>query len=371
MALISPRNRLMWRAGGAFLRANARYWTGVASVARGELRRWRQRAERIEHDELRELALAKLRDEGFNAQAAAVLATGVRRRELRGRVTRALVALTVLYDFLDGVTESPWVVGDPDPVGTGLDVSRALSEAVTVIAAPAGGYYRRLAEVGDDGGYMRELVDAVRGELARLPGSAPVAEALQAGGLRCAEAQVRAHAFAVLGGEQAIEWAAGRGSAVEMQARDYLAGAASSVLALHALVARSATEKLTAREGVEIDRLYLLIAVLPTLLDSVVDRVGERGGGEFLAYYEDQFDVAKTVSDVVDEVFTRTQRFADGGQHLMIAAGIVGYYTSHPGAHAEFARPVVRAARNGLGALSWAVLAVVYGWRGIRSLRRP
>ncbi|HEX5307621.1 MAG TPA: DUF2600 family protein [Solirubrobacteraceae bacterium] len=354
----------------AFARANVRYWTEIASVAGTELERWQRRAERIDDPQLRALALSKLRDEGFNAQVAAVVATSVRERPRRVCVARALVALTVLYDFLDGVTEQLPSRAGSDQLGDGLDVSRALSEAVTLTVNPAGDYYRCWGEGEGDSGYLQELVGAVRRELALLPASATLTEVLHAGAVRCEQAQVRAHLAESLGDEQAIEWAVAQTAASGMEARDYLAGAASSVLALHAVIASCADAGFTAADGWALDRLYLLISVLPTLLDSVVDRAGEEEPGGFLRYYEDRFALASAVSKTVDQIVRQARADASGGQHLMILAGIVGYYTSHPGARSEFARPVTRAARNGLWPLSWGVLAVLHVWRGARWVRR-
>jgi tetraprenyl-beta-curcumene synthase len=72
--------------------------------ARGALRRWERRAEQIENPEPRALARGKLRDERFNAEVAATLATLAPRRARKDAV-EAIVALEVLFDYLDGLTE--------------------------------------------------------------------------------------------------------------------------------------------------------------------------------------------------------------------------------------------------------------------------
>src|SRR5215218_1030654 len=94
----------------ALVRANARFWPTVFPAVRRELRRWDRRAHTIPDPALRSQALAKLRNERFNAEVAATLATlvaPVRRRE----VTEAIVALEVMYDYLDGLGEQS--VHDP------------------------------------------------------------------------------------------------------------------------------------------------------------------------------------------------------------------------------------------------------------------
>src|ERR1700735_2167569 len=100
------------RALAAFALANARYWTGVAGHVRREMCHWQTRAQAIGDPELRALALAKLSTEGFNAEAAAIDAT-IAPRATRRQAVRAIVALELLFDYLDGLTERPCT----DPLG--------------------------------------------------------------------------------------------------------------------------------------------------------------------------------------------------------------------------------------------------------------
>src|ERR1700686_3118462 len=117
--------QLAARAAGALALANFRYWASVAPSVRRELSRWRLRAAAIENQTLRELALGKLEEEGFNAEVAATLATLVARPR-RGAVIEAIVALEVLFDYLDGLTEAPPSSGARD----GERLSAALTDAV-------------------------------------------------------------------------------------------------------------------------------------------------------------------------------------------------------------------------------------------------
>ena len=94
------------RANAWLLIANARYWRTVAPAARAELRRWEQRARSIDDPIARRVALEKLRREGFNAEVAATLAVFAPRRA-RAEVATTIVALEVLYDYLDGLAALP------------------------------------------------------------------------------------------------------------------------------------------------------------------------------------------------------------------------------------------------------------------------
>ena len=84
--------------------ANVRFWPTVAPLVGVQFKKWEQRARAIEHPALQALALAKLREEKFNAEVAATLAT-LAPREHRGVVVEAIVAYEVMYDYLDGLTE--------------------------------------------------------------------------------------------------------------------------------------------------------------------------------------------------------------------------------------------------------------------------
>src|SRR5215207_8853347 len=119
----------------ALVRANARFWPTVFPDVRRELRRWDRRAQAIPDGALRAQALTKLRHERFNTEVAATLATlvaPVRRRH----AVEAIVALEVMYDFLDGLTEQP----SPQPLADGRRLYRAFSDA-TAPTGPLPDYY--------------------------------------------------------------------------------------------------------------------------------------------------------------------------------------------------------------------------------------
>jgi hypothetical protein len=105
--------------------ANARFWPTVAPTVKRELARWQGPAALIDDPALRELAVGKLRDERFNAEVAATLAT-LAPRPSRTAAARAIVALELLFDYLDGRTERPM----DDPVGDGERLFRPFVSAV-------------------------------------------------------------------------------------------------------------------------------------------------------------------------------------------------------------------------------------------------
>ena len=103
----------MRRSGSSLLAlaaANARFWPAVAPAVHQSLRSWESHAAALPDPSFRSLALEKLHTERFNAEVAATLATLAPARN-RSAAARAIVALEILFDYLDGRTEK--LPGDP------------------------------------------------------------------------------------------------------------------------------------------------------------------------------------------------------------------------------------------------------------------
>jgi tetraprenyl-beta-curcumene synthase len=366
----SPTNsaidaRLAAHAGRALLVANLRYWSSVAQLVSQQLGRWRGRAQEIGDPTLRRLASQKLAEEGFNAEVAAMLAT-LAPRAHRGDAVTAVVALEVLYDYLDGLTESPSHESPDD----GYRLFAAFTDAVTPLLEPCGDYYRYHPH-SDDGGYLDELVATVRTALAKLPSAQRFTDILQRSATRGAEAQLRIHAATLSGPGQLERWAKLNAAGTPLQWREFLAGAACSVLAVHALVTAAADARTTRDEALEIDRIYLSISVLPTILDSLIDyeldlRAGQPG---YVQYYDDRDVLAARLVSVIDDAVGHARRAPHGAHHVMNLVGVVAYYTSAPTAKNAFARPVTERVVHQLRPLIGPTLAVMHTWRGVKSVR--
>ncbi len=356
--------RLAARAGLALMLVNMRYWSRVAPLARGELEHWRRRARTIDDPVLRALALAKLEEEGFNAEAAAMLAT-IAPRAHRRLAVRAIVAVEVLYDYLDGLTESP----ADETAGDGERLFTAFIDAVTPSAAPLGDYYRHHSRREDV--YLGELVASIRLALAGLPAIADVADTLRSSAARGAEAQLHIHAAAASGSEELRLWAERRAAGTSLEWREYLAGAACSVLAVHALIAAATDHRTTSARGLEIDRIYLLISVLPTILDSVIDLEQDARSGRagYVRHYDDHGLLKRRLSGVIDDAVGRAREAPHGAHHVMTLVGVVAYYLSAPTADDELALPVTERLGAQLRPLLAPALSMMRGWRAAKRLR--
>ncbi len=347
------------RAALALVLAHARYISSVAPLVRSQLRRWDARAAEIPDPRLQDLALGKLRNERFDFEAVAMIATMAPAR-YRERAVEAIMALQVMFAYLDALTEQPTA----DPIRDGLQYSRAFVDAVTVSTPPRGDYYAYYRGDGD-GNYLSDLAVATRGALLGLPAVDSIAGIITTAAARCAEAQVRVHATARSGNEQLQRWAMHEARGTELQWREWLFGAMGSVIAAHALIASAADGHTTPEQANEIDSTYLLLCAVTTALDQVVDHEDDVLTGEqsYLDLYETPQILAQQIAAVARLAIQRARTIPNGPHHAMILSGVVSYYTSEPSAMSEYARPVTNHVQHQLRPLITPTLATMHAWR--------
>lgn len=356
--------RLAASSAAALLAANARYWSHVSPQVGQELLRWRTRAAAIPDPLLRELALGKLEAEDFNAQVAATLATLVPRSR-RLIAVEAIVALEVMYDYLDGLTERSL----KQPLRDGARLFDAFVDALRRSPPPSTDYYEHQSHYAD-GGYLLALSTTVREAIARLPASAATAETATRAARRCAEGQVRVHASPQVGVGQLRQWA--RSTAPrEVPWRDYVAGAVASVLAVHAQIAAAACERTTSEDAAALDEVYLSICALSTMLDSLVDYERDLAAGDpwLVELYGNPRSLARRLCAIARASIVRAAALRDRGHHLMTLAGVVTYYSSAPQARNGPARHEIAQLHRELIAFLVPSLIVMRLWRLAKRVR--
>ncbi|MFI5005377.1 MAG: DUF2600 family protein [Solirubrobacterales bacterium] len=367
--------------------ANARYWSTVAPLVRAQLAHWERRAGEIPDPVLQRLATSKLRKERFNVEVAATLATLAPRAHRRSAV-EAIVALQVMYDYLDLLTEQP----SSDGLTDGRQLFAALCDVLAPEAALDRDYYRHHPH-SDDGGYLGELASTARRAFAQLPAAAAVAETAQRSAERCAEAQVLSHAAARSkrgsggaesggpesggpgvgdpGVDELERWAGREAAGTALQWPEFLAGAAASVIAVHALIATAADRHTGPEDARAIDAVYLSIGAL-TMLDSLVDHREDIEAGElgYLRCYDGPEQMARRLVRVATDAAARARLLPNAAHHVMTLVGVVAYYASAPSAGSPVALPVVKHMRRELRPTIVPTLALMRAWRLAKRVRR-
>jgi alkylhydroperoxidase/carboxymuconolactone decarboxylase family protein YurZ len=219
--------------------------------------------------------------------------------------------------------------------------------------------------------YLQELTLAVHSALARLPAS----EAIAPFALRCAtrgaQAQIRMHATQLLGIDHLGEWAHSEAQGTALQWREFAAGAACSVLALHALIAAAADPHTTPTHAQAIETAYLFTGAMVTLLDGVIDQERDAAAGEqsYAGLYENQALLAQALATAAHEASRRSTQLHNGAHHLMTLAAAAAYWCSAPGARGAHARPALQELRRELRPLLFIPLLAMRAWRASRAAR--
>lgn len=360
MAIDLLRDRgLLTRTSFALLLANIRYWTSVAPIVRAELKRWQACAAEIEDSELRALAFSKLHNEGFHADAAAMLATLAPRTHRRS-VVEAIVALKLLFDYLDGLTERP----SPDPLHDGERLFMTLIDAVVPTISGSG-------QSDENSGYPEMLSHTVALAIARLPAASAIASTASRTASRTAQAQTRIHAVPQIGTAQLEAWVKSEPQTTELGWRELAAGAGSSVLVLHALIAAAANPHTTVEHAAQIEAAYLSTCVLLTLLDGLVDYEQDLSSGSsqcpgYISLYEDREQLPELLCQWSRRALLQARALANGPHHVMVLTGVVAYYSTAPGAVTEIARPAVARLKCELTPLISPTLALMRTWRRVK-----
>lgn len=354
------------RATFALAAALARFVPAGALHADAQLVRWQRCAAKIEDAEQRTLALAKLHGERFNAEAAAVMATGAP-VAYRRPTAEAILALEVMFDYLDGITELPLA----DPLADGERLFGALEAALP--ASGAGGLPS--AHPPDRAGgatsahpaeaYLAELRAAAHTALSQLPAWEAVAPAARRCARRGAQAQTRMHAAATLGAQQVRQWAQAEAQAIGMGWRETLAGCACAVLALHALAVAAANPETTTAEAERIEAAYLPLCAIITLLDGIADAQCDSAEGRrsYAAHYADDEQLGRALADLAARARNAFADLPDAPRHTAVLAAALAYSLTAAGAQGGHAATLLAPMRGELGSLLTPPLLVMRAWR--------
>jgi hypothetical protein len=359
--------RLTARASGALVLMSARYWTTIAPAAHRQMHRWHEHAQAIPDPALRALALTKLTEERFNAQTAPTFATLAPRAQ-RPRTVEAIIALQVIYDYLDGLSEQP----SPEPLRNGYALFRALTDAVSLSREQRHDYYRHHDHC-EDGGYLDRLVATTQEALATLPASPAVANVAGTAATRCAETQTRAHAVQHHGAAQLERWAMDHATHAGLSWRELLASAASAVISIHALIAAAADPHTTPEQAVRIDAFHRSTCALATILDGIADHEQDERSGEdqlgYLRHYPDRDLLSIELANIARRATADASHVPHAGHHMMTLAGVVAYYTSSLGVGERSLKANVVPVQHELQPLIAPTLTFMRVWRLAKRIR--
>jgi tetraprenyl-beta-curcumene synthase len=343
----------------SFSGAACRYWMMVFPQVGRELAHWRERAVEIPDPVLRGLALEAQRKRG-NVEGAAAFAAFVPRSE-RAAVVRALVAIQCAYDYLDVLAEQ----AQSDPVAGARGLHRALLDVLD--PAPGSGllqpdYYAHYPQ-REDRGYLAELVETCRSALAGLPSYPSVAAAARRAAERISQFQsLNLNLSEARGEDEAFERWAGTEIPPGTDLRWWEAAAGGgSPLCVYALIAAAADPTLQPGEVKAIENAYFpWIGGLHSLLDHLVDRAQDAACGQrnLIDCYSSTEEAAARMQTLAERAVRASRALPGGRRHMVVLAGMAGYYLSDPESSAAGSREIARGVRAAIGRLMTPTLVV-------------
>jgi tetraprenyl-beta-curcumene synthase len=335
---------------------------GLKAVSR-EVDLWRGRAAVIPDRTIREDALSSLDSKRGNTDGAALFWTLPDAR--RPHLLRLLVTYEIMCDFLDSVSER----GADAGLANGRQLHLAFTEALDP-GAPISDYYRH-HPWQDDGGYLRLLVELCRAACTLLPSYVAVRPTL----IRAATlAQVQGLNHELdpcLRDVTLRKWTA-REFADRLDLTWYeLSGAASTWIAVLALLSLASEPDRQPQEAVETYAVYFWVCLAATVLDSYVDEAEDVANGDhsYFGHYPTKEEGVRRAHEIVKRATDEARTLRNGHRHAVIVACMVALYLSKDSALTpEMAITSQILLRSG-GPLAALLGPVLRAWRVAYSLR--
>jgi len=279
-----------------------------------------------------------------------------RNREL----LRLLIAYELIWDFLDNLNERAAHVGTLN----GRQLHLAIPEAIDP-NAPVSDYYRH-HPWGDDGGYLRALVETCREACRALPSYPLVRELAVREAYRAQVLALNHHPDPREREAELKRWVSSEYPS-EQPARWWeLSGAASAPLAIHALLALAAEPRCSTSEIADVYAAYCpWLSATTTMLDSYVDQAEdlENGDHSYVDHYPDPATAVLAICELIHRSVAGTQALRNGHRHTVVATAMIAMYLSKDAAREPQLRGGTTALIRAGGSLTQLLLPVLRTWR--------
>jgi tetraprenyl-beta-curcumene synthase len=330
-----------------FAGAARRYWLSVFPQVCRERRALQARAAQIPDAALRDMAF-EAQGKWSNIEGATAFAAFAPRTH-RAAAVRGAAGFQCAYNYLDRLGERPI----DDPTLNGRQLHQALLVAVDP-DAPHIDYYEHYP-LGDDNGYLAEMIDSCREAVRSLPSYRVVAPSTR----KAAERIVAFQSFNTgehQGDHDSLEaWA----QRVKSPDEDLLwweaAASAGSSLGVHSLIAAAARPGLAREEVLEFDRAYFpWIGALHSMLDNVIDADEDHQTAQrsLISYYASAQEACTRMRTLTRRSIDAAAALPDPLEHELLFAAMACSYLSAPEAAGPQAKPIMQAVLDELGELA-------------------
>lgn len=285
--------------------------------------------------------------------STAALALLAPRAHRRGAI-EFLMAWRVICSYVDELGEQPSL----DPFANGLQLHRALIDAVSPTHPLLGDYY---ALHGDDcdGGYLAALVAVCRQRMTELPTAPDCERVARLGARRCAEAQSHMHTAAQTGSTKIMQrWAQTQLVGNNWQWWEIVAASIADLPIMAALAATGASAE-------ETYAAHWPAALLASLLDSIADLDSDRMTGNYslVVNYDSDEAIRDRLAVVAGRARDATRALPSAHIHTAIVAGVLAHYSLTPGGRTSRGAQLIARAQETLRPTITPILTTVRIYR--------
>lgn len=293
-----------------------------------ELNYWADYAEKHACSELKEQALASIRDKKFHCQGGSIysLHQGI---HTEGFI-KLVVALQTISDYLDNLCDRAGIANE----NAFRQLHLAMTDALDPEAAPHD--YYEFYPFKDDGNYLLTLVITCQEQVRTLPSYPLVkAELLKLASLY-SQLQTYKHLEPAHRKDKMIDW-------IHLHSHHYpsitdweFAAATGSTLGMFMLCAAASDKNLTPSMVTQISAAYFpWISDLHILLDYFIDFEEDQTNGDlnFLTYYTDESQLVSRLSLFTEQALFQAQTLPNPLFHKTVVQGLLAMYLSDPKTH--------------------------------------
>jgi tetraprenyl-beta-curcumene synthase len=302
-----------------------RVYKYVLPEVRGQLRLWKDAAERIPDQELSKQAVASIATKQFHCEGGSVYAAA--NLPMRHVLIPLIVAFQTISDYLDNLCDRSTSL-DPDDFRR---LHQSMLDAVDP-SAPMHDYYAFRQEK-EDGGYLNNLVKTCQSCIYLLPSYSLVMEQIREWVSLYCDLQVYKHIHQDLREEELQRWWEAHRSHYPELGWNEFAAATGSTLGVFMLFLAASDPNLRLEQVKQIREAYFpYVCGLHILLDYLIDQEEDRIGGDlnFCSYYRDREDTVQRIAWMVREARDKILGLEHPPFHRMIIEGLLALYLSDP-----------------------------------------
>lgn len=306
-----------------------RFMAKIVPISAANLAAIRERAAAIPDEQLRGQALSSIDGKAYHVAGACILATFLEPRAARAYV--AIVApLETIYDYLDNLCDR-----HPD---VGVDAYPVLHQAIADALDPSAAlhdYYAR-GPAGNDGGYLRGLVERTQQALARVPHLDLLRPRFALAAQLYGEMQTHKHYPAGERERRCVAWYEQHRDRYRDIDWHEFASAAGSQFHVYGPLFEAFLDRREAIAGTY-DAYFPYVSALHVLLDAFIDQAEDREHGElnFSHVYGGAAALRARVHSLTAAARVRLRALPGDRAHRFVLDVMTLFYLSHPKVEAQ------------------------------------